>query len=182
MNLLYLLMYHCIYCIYVLYLLLYLMYLRMRVVYLFTNVVQVHCIICLRWKCIARNLNCADLECAEVEREEVERADKCTTHSFQSKIHTSLALLSHSVKLENITISRCNAMSFCSIAAVPCNVDLQVSLYDIYSNQFMSSTLYQRCDRVYTKLVDIVYRVSCIVYTRTYTKFYKYTKIHTRNF
>ena len=40
----------------------------------------------------------------------------------------------------------------------------------------------QRCDRVYTKLVDIVYRVSCIVYTRTYTKFYKYTKIHTRNF
>ena len=45
-----------------------------------------------------------------------------------------------------------------------------------------TSDTVQRCDRVYTKLVDIVYRVSCIVYTHTYTKFYKYTKIHTRNF
>ena len=45
-------------------------------------------------------------------------------------------------------------------------------------SSFRECILYQRCDRVYTKLVDIVYRVSCIVYTRTYTKFYKYTKIH----
>ena len=48
--------------------------------------------------------------------------------------------------------------------------------------------IYDVCIRdvtVYTRnssISCIVYRVSCIVYTRTYTKFYKYTKIHTRNF
>ena len=52
---------------------------------------------------------------------------------------------------------------------------------ETHTIQYKYSTV-QRCDRVYTKLIDIVYRVPCIVYTRTYTKFYKYTKIHTRNF
>ena len=42
-------------------------------------------------------------------------------------------------------------------------------------NMLINRGVYQRCDRVYTKLVDIVYRVSCIhVHTRNFINTRKY--------